>query len=224
MIRLNNINKIYNQGKPTAVHALKDVTLEIEQGDFIAITGPSGSGKSTLLHILAGLDTPTSGNYSFDELNLSNASDSTKCLLRNEKIGIVLQDFGLLGGETVLRNVMLPLIIRGTKGSEARKKAEIALEKVGIGELINKLVNQLSGGQQQRVAVARVLAMKPQVLLADEPTGALDSQNTASLMDLLEQLNSTGITVVVVTHNIEVAKHCHIAYSIIDGVLSQTHS
>lgn len=219
MIVLEKVNKIYNQGKQNEVHALKDADLTIQRGAFVAITGPSGSGKSTLLHIISGLDDPSSGKYYFEGSEMGGVKDASKCELRNKQIGIVLQDFGLLGSETVLQNVCLPLIIGGAKSSVIKRKGMSALSMVGISELSNKPVNQLSGGQQQRVAVARAVVTNAKVILADEPTGALDTCNTEALMNLFSELHKNGITIVVVTHNPTVAKRCSTEYSITDGFL-----
>ena len=196
MICLKDVSKIYNQGKANETQALQHVTLTIKKGDMVAITGPSGSGKSTLLHIIAGE-------------------------LRNKKIGIILQDFGLLGNDTVLRNICLPEIIAGTYKKSFDKKVRVLLQQVGLEGLEHKKVNQLSGGQRQRVAICRALAMDAEVIVADEPTGALDLSNTESLMDLLERLNKQGITVIIVTHDPYVANRCTMEYVIEDGKLSK---
>ena len=219
MISLKGVSKVYNMGKGTETRALRDVDLQVFDGDFISITGPSGSGKSTLLHILAGLDRQTAGEYLFDGVDMARASDSLRCRLRNQRIGIVLQDFGLLGDDTALENVMLPLVIGGVRGREARARAKSVLEEVGICELSGKRVNELSGGQRQRVAVARALVHDAKLLLADEPTGALDSGNASALMDLFERLNAGGLTIITVTHNMAVAERAATSYSIVDGVI-----
>ena len=206
MICLKDVSKIYNQGKANETQALQHVTLTIKKGDMVAITGPSGSGKSTLLHIIAGIDAQTSGVYEYDGNDVRKMSDRGKCELRNKKIGIILQDFGLLGNDTVLRNICLPEIIAGTYKKSFDKKVRVLLQQVGLEGLEHKKVNQLSGGQRQRVAICRALAMDAEVIVADEPTGALDLSNTESLMDLLERLNKQGITVIIVTHDPYVAK------------------
>lgn len=221
MIRLENISKVYNQSTINQVNALKNVNIQIERGDFVAITGPSGSGKSTLLHILAGIDEASAGKYFFEGIDVSKLSDCEKCKLRNKKIAIILQTFGLIGEETVLRNMYLPQIIGKSYTKETKQKAMEILKQVGLDDVGNKFVNQLSGGQRQRVAIARALLMDADVLLADEPTGALDMENTNALMELLMALNQTGLTVVVVTHNTIVAEQCTSAYSIIDGNLAK---
>ena len=198
MIKMEKINKIYNQGKSS---------------------GPSGSGKSTLLHILAGIDRQTDGSYLFDGKDISKMSDRQKSRLRNREIGIVMQDFGLLDGETVIRNVCLPQIIGNTYNREVKVGAKEMLSLVGMEKYLDKKVNQLSGGQKQCVAIARALNMNAKVIIADEPTGALDSENTESLMSLLQKLNETGITMIIVTHNPVVAKMCKKRYVLTDGKL-----
>ena len=221
MICLKDVSKIYNQGKANETQALQHVTLTIKKGDMVAITGPSGSGKSTLLHIIAGIDAQTSGVYEYDGNDVRKMSDRGKCELRNKKIGIILQDFGLLGNDTVLRNICLPEIIAGTYKKSFDKKVRVLLQQVGLEGLEHKKVNQLSGGQRQRVAICRALAMDAEVIVANEPTGALDLSNTESLMDLLERLNKQGITVIIVTHDPYVANRCTMEYVIEDGKLSK---
>ena len=221
MICLKDVSKIYNQGKANETQALQHVTLTIKKGDMVAITGPSGSGKSTLLHIIAGIDAQTSGVYEYDGNDVRKMSDRGKCELRNKKIGIILQDFGLLGNDTVLRNICLPEIIAGTYKKSFDKKVRGLLQQVGLEGLEHKKVNHLSGGQRQRVAICRALAMDAEVIVADEPTGALDLSNTESLMDLLERLNKQGITVIIVTHDPYVANRCTMEYVIEDGKLSK---
>lgn len=221
MICLKDVSKIYNQGKANETQALQHVTLTIKKGDMVAITGPSGSGKSTLLHIIAGIDAQTSGVYEYDGNDVRKMSDRGKCELRNKKIGIILQDFGLLGNDTVLRNICLPEIIAGTYKKSFDKKVRVLLQQVGLEGLEHKKVNQLSGGQRQRVAICRALAMDAEVIVADEPTGALDLSNTESLMDLLERLNKQGIAVIIVTHDPYVANRCTMEYVIEDGKLSK---
>lgn len=221
MICLKDVSKIYNQGKANETQALQHVTLTIKKGDMVAITGPSGSGKFTLLHIIAGIDAQTSGVYEYDGNDVRKMSDRGKCELRNKKIGIILQDFGLLGNDTVLRNICLPEIIAGTYKKSFDKKVRVLLQQVGLEGLEHKKVNQLSGGQRQRVAICRALAMDAEVIVADEPTGALDLSNTESLMDLLERLNKQGITVIIVTHDPYVANRCTMEYVIEDGKLSK---
>ncbi len=221
LITLKDVSKTYDPGRETEVRALRGVDLEVKEGDFISVTGPSGSGKSTLLHILAGLDTPTSGAYFFENTDMTRASDRAKCALRRRQIGVVLQDFGLLGDDTALENVCLPLTVDGVSRKKAVARAREVLERMGIADLAGKKVNALSGGQRQRVAAARALSQNAKLLLADEPTGALDSQNTEALMDLLESLNRSGLTIIVSTHNPTVSLRAPVSYSIMDGVLKR---
>lgn len=221
MIQMKRVNKIYNQGKNYEVHAIKDIDLEINKGEMIAITGPSGSGKSTLLHILAGISRPTSGEYFFDGEDVSKMSDSARCKIRNKKIGIIMQDFGLLGDDTVIRNVYLPQMISGEYNKVITEKAKRMLHIMGLDDVVKKKVNQLSGGQKQRVAIARALTMNAKIIIADEPTGALDIQNTEKLMKLFKELNSQGIAIIIVTHNPLVADFCPIRYTLTDGVIKR---
>ena len=221
MIQLKQIEKIYQKAKPNEVTALKDVSLTIHDGDLIAVTGPSGSGKTTLLHILACLEKPDAGEYILNGQNVAELSERKKADLRNSYFGIVLQDFGLMEEESVLLNVCLPLLIGKMRHKEAKKAAISALERMGIPSLATKKVNQLSGGQKQRVAIARALVHKPQIILADEPTGALDSAHTEELLQLIRKCNEEGITFLIVTHNPIVADFCTRQMHIIDGKLSE---
>ena len=205
MICLKDVSKIYNQGKANETQALQHVTLTIKKGDMVAITGPSGSGKSTLLHIIAGIDAQTSGVYEYDGNDVRKMSDRGKCELRNKKIGIILQDFGLLGNDTVLRNICLPEIIAGTYKKSFDKKVRVLLQQVGLEGLEHKKVNQLSGGQRQRVAICRALAMDAEVIVADEPTGALDSRSTDEMLRLFSSINDSGQTILMVTHSVKAA-------------------
>ncbi|MCM1288575.1 MAG: ABC transporter ATP-binding protein [Clostridium sp.] len=218
---MKKVNKIYNQGKNYEVHAIKDIDLEINEGEMIAITGPSGSGKSTLLHILAGISRATSGEYYFDGEDVSKMSDSARCKIRNKKIGIIMQDFGLLGDDTVIRNVCLPQMISGEYNKAVAEKAKRMLHIMGLDDVVKKKVNQLSGGQKQRAAIARALTMNAKVIIADEPTGALDIQNTEILMKLFREINSQGISIIIVTHNPLVADFCPIRYTLTDGVIKR---
>lgn len=219
MIDICKVNKIYNRGEATEVHALRDVDFSVCAGDMIAITGPSGSGKSTLLHIIAGIDKPTSGKYFYKGQDVSQMSDRQKCHLRNKEISLVMQDFGLLASETVVRNICLPQIIGNTYSKATVKRAMEMLDIVGLADVAPKPVNQLSGGQRQRVAIARALTMNADVILADEPTGALDSRNSESLMELFKRVNENGTTMIIVTHNQYVANCCKKQFRLIDGQL-----
>ncbi|MGK0236704.1 MAG: putative ABC transport system ATP-binding protein [Candidatus Pelagisphaera sp.] len=200
VIKLDNISKLF-MTEELETHALDDISLEIEDGNFVAINGPSGCGKSTLLSILGLLDTPSSGNYLLGGREVANLSQAEMAKIRNREVGFIFQSFNLIGDLSVYENVELPLTYRGMNSSHRRKLAEEALEKVGMAHRMKHLPSQLSGGQQQRVAVARALAGKPQILLADEPTGNLDSKNGEAVMALLKELNEEGATICMVTHD-----------------------
>jgi putative ABC transport system ATP-binding protein len=205
IIRLENIFKIYGIGE-TEVRALQDVNLIIEEGEYCAIMGPSGSGKSTAMNIIGCLDRPTSGHYYLDSLDVAQMEDSELAHIRNKKLGFVFQQFHLLQQLTALENVMLPMIYAGIPNNERRERAAEALIKVGLENRMKNKPNQLSGGQQQRVAIARSIVNRPVLLLADEPTGALDSRTTQEVLDIFTELNNSGITVIMVTHEPEVAR------------------
>ncbi|MDY6897563.1 MAG: ABC transporter ATP-binding protein [Cyanobacteriota bacterium] len=204
IIRLEDIFKIYGSGE-TEVKALNDVNLTIEEGEYCSIMGPSGSGKSTAMNIIGCLDRPTSGNYYLDNVDVAQMDDTQLAHIRNKKLGFVFQQFHLLQQLTALENVMLPMLYASVPTAERKDRAIEALKRVGLEPRLNNKPNQLSGGQQQRVAIARAIVNRPVVLLADEPTGALDSKTTQEVLDIFTELNSTGITVVMVTHEPEVA-------------------
>lgn len=220
MIKMKNLNKYYFKGKSGEVHALRDVDLTVEKGEMISISGPSGSGKSTLLHIIAGMDEPTSGEYYFDGRDTTKFTESEKAALRNKYIGIVLQDFGLLPDQNAYVNVSLPLLIAGGRGRIKTLSLE-ALRAVDMDELAKKRTSLMSGGQKQRVAIARAIVSGAPLLLADEPTGALDSVTAGELMKLFIKLNSEGTTIIIVTHNPEVARICPRRLKMTDGQLEQ---
>jgi len=201
---LDKVSKIYGKDNLT-VNALDKVSLDILQGDYLAVMGASGSGKSTAMNILGCLDRPSSGKYELNGYSVENLSDDELAELRNQKLGFVFQQFHLLMDATALENVMLPMIYAGINPLEREARAKEALNKVGLSERINNRPNQLSGGQQQRVAIARAIINNPSLLLADEPTGALDSQTTEDVLDLFDRLHKSGITIVLVTHEDEVA-------------------
>jgi len=207
VIELQDITKTYQMGE-VEVQALRGVSLEIEAGEIMTIMGPSGSGKSTIMNIIGCLDQPTSGAYLLEGGDVSHLNDDRLAAIRNHKIGFVFQTFNLLARTTALENVMLPLIYAGLGRTERRKWARQALEKVGLGERMEHTPNELSGGQQQRVAIARALVNAPAIILADEPTGNLDSKSGAEVMMVLQELNrEQGITVVLVTHDPVIARH-----------------
>ncbi|MEK7328290.1 MAG: ABC transporter ATP-binding protein, partial [Chloroflexota bacterium] len=207
MIEIENITKIYQMGD-TEVRALDGVSLRINKGEMLSIMGPSGSGKSTLMAILGCLDVPTSGEYRLDGLNVEKMSDNQLAEVRSRKIGFVFQQFNLLARTSALDNVTLPLIYSGARGRERRKLAEEALEKVGLSDRMHHRPNELSGGQQQRVAIARALVNSPAIVLADEPTGALDSKTGAEIIGLFQRLHRDfGQTVIYVTHDPFIARH-----------------
>ncbi len=221
LIKLNQIDMKYNKGQENEVHALKQLTLNIEQGDFVGLVGASGSGKSTLLQIIGGMLRPTGGTYFFDGNAVSSFRDRELASFRNRKVGYVLQDYGLLRDRNVLENVCLPMMFSRTRWGSMQARALKVLKELNIEQLKARRVNQLSGGQSQLVAVARAIVMRPQVILADEPTGALDSNTAAHLMEILQKLNREGITVVVVTHNEEISKRCKRIIRIRDGQLTE---
>ena len=216
LIQLKNIIKEYDNGG-TITRVLRDVSLNVEEGEFISIMGPSGSGKSTLMHIIGFLDRATRGNYFFDNQNIENFTDDDLAHIRNDRIGFVFQSFNLLARTTVLDNVILPLTY-GTKKDHV-KLATKALEAVGLGNRLNFLSNQISGGQKQRVAIARALVCDPKVIFADEPTGNLDSKSGATVMNILGRLNNEGRTIILVTHDKTVAEHAKRIITIKDGMI-----
>ena len=204
LIRITDLNKIYDSGA-VQVHALKNINLTIERGDFVAIMGHSGSGKSTLMNILGCLDRPSSGTYLLDGIDISQQSNDALSDVRNQKIGFVFQAFNLIPRTSTLKNVELPMIYGRVPGKARVERAKMLLEKVGLGQRLEHMPNELSGGQKQRVAIARALANEPPILLADEPTGNLDSASTIEIMELFTQLNREGVTVIIVTHEDDVA-------------------
>ncbi len=222
IIRLEEITKIYGS-ENTKVKALDKIDLTIEKGEYCTIMGASGSGKSTLMNIIGCLDRPSSGRYYLDNVDVSKLPDSKLAAVRNRKIGFVFQQFHLLPQMTALENVILPMIYAEVSPSERHQRALEALEKVGLGNRVNNKPNQLSGGQQQRVAIARAIVNQPLLLLADEPTGALDSQTTEEVLEIFENLHQAGITVVVVTHEAEVARHSRRVIWFRDGQVIHSH-
>ncbi len=222
IIRMEEINKRYGAGD-TLVHALENVNLVIEEGEYCAIMGPSGSGKSTAMNIVGCLDRPTSGHYYLDNLDVATLPDDQLAQMRNRKLGFVFQQFHLLSQSTAMENVMLPLIYAGVPAKERQDRAATALERVGLTNRRHNRPNQLSGGQQQRVAIARAIVGEPVLLLADEPTGALDSRTTQEVMDIFRELNDGGITIVMVTHEPEVARQTRRIVWFRDGQVIYSH-
>lgn len=219
MIKLNNIVKIYNPKKANEFEALHGVSCEIADGEMIAIIGKSGAGKSTLLHILACIDNYQSGEYIIDDTLVKDLSERKYARIRNEKIGMVMQDFALVEDFTALENVLIPLNFSKKKVKGKKEKALAALKAVGMEEYAKKPCNKLSGGQKQRVAIARAIVNEPSMILADEPTGALDTKTSAEVMALFKSLNEQGRTVIIITHDPKVAEKCDRIIEISDGMI-----
>jgi putative ABC transport system ATP-binding protein len=219
LIRLQKISRRYQMGTET-VHALREVSLEIQRGEYVAIMGPSGSGKSTLMNLVGCLDSPTSGTYELNGTDVSQMDDNHLAEVRNREIGFVFQTFNLLARSNAFHNVELPLIYSGVSSDERKRIALEALAQVGLADRVHHRPNELSGGQRQRVAVARALVNKPSLLLADEPTGNLDSKTGTEIMALFEELSRTGNTIIVVTHEEEIARHARRILRIRDGLIA----
>jgi putative ABC transport system ATP-binding protein len=220
LIELKNIVKDYQLGMDT-VHALRGVDLKIQKNEYVAIMGPSGSGKSTLMNLLGCLDTPSSGVYRLNGSNVSEMDDDHLAEIRNREIGFVFQNFNLLPRASAVHNVELPLIYNGTPAARRKDLAEKALKKVGLGDRMNHRPNELSGGQRQRVAVARALINNPSIILADEPTGNLDTRTGDEIMDLFEELHETGNTIILVTHEEYIAEHSDRIIRLRDGKIER---
>ncbi|MFM7640860.1 MAG: ABC transporter ATP-binding protein [Cyanobium sp.] len=213
---LEHVDKVYGEGD-AQVHALRDVSLNVNRGDYLAVMGASGSGKSTAMNILGCLDRPSRGRYWLNGVEVAQLTDDELADIRNSELGFVFQQFHLLPQFTALENVMLPMIYAGVPASDRRLRAEQALQRVGLGHRLENRPNQLSGGQQQRVAIARAIINRPSLLLADEPTGALDSQTTAEVLDLFDELNREGITILLVTHEQDVGARAQRVVHFHDG-------
>jgi len=219
VIELIKVNKVYDMGAEVQVQALKDIDLTINKGEYVAIMGPSGSGKTTLMNILGCLDTPTSGKYMFDGVNVSDMDDNELAKIRNQGIGFVFQTFNLIPRSDALHNVELPLIYSGIPASERKGRAKKTLEMVGLGDRVHHKPNELSGGQRQRVAIARALINDPSIMLADEPTGNLDSKTGDEIMLFFEELHKKGNTIILVTHEEYIAEHSRRIIRIKDGMI-----
>jgi len=216
IVKLSKVTKIYLSGE-VSFQALKDIDLEVKKGEFLAIIGASGSGKSTLMNIIGLLDHPSSGAYELDGQNTSHLKENTLAEIRNKKIGFVFQSFNLLPRTSALDNVAMPLIYARVSADERRSRAKLALEQVGLGEKLNSHPNQLSGGQQQRVAIARALVNDPEIILADEPTGNLDTKSGEEIMAIFEKLHKLGKTIIMITHEENIAKYARKRIRIKDG-------
>ncbi|WVX84019.1 ABC transporter ATP-binding protein [Niallia oryzisoli] len=222
MMKLSEITKIYGKGS-LEVPVLHGINLTVEDGEFVAVMGPSGSGKSTLMNIIGFLDYPSSGTYELNDEMIGTEKEKKLTKLRNEHIGFVFQQFFLLPRLSVLKNVESPLIYAGVPKRERIERAKLMLSKVGLGDRMTHLPNELSGGQKQRVAIARALVNNPSIILADEPTGALDSKTSEQIMDLFVQLNKEGKTVIIVTHEEEIAAYTNRVITLRDGVITDDH-
>ncbi|ASJ57336.1 ABC transporter ATP-binding protein [Brevibacillus formosus] len=218
MLHVEGLTKAYKTGD-TVLPILKGVSLLVEQGEFVAIMGPSGSGKSTFMNMLGCLDRPDSGSYMLDGIEVSSLKDTELAVVRNQKIGFVFQSFNLLARSTSLHNVELPMMYANVSRSERRKRATEALKRVGLAERMDHKPTQLSGGQKQRVAIARALVNKPAILLADEPTGNLDSRSGVEIMAMFQELHAQGVTIILVTHELDIAQHAERIVTFKDGVI-----
>ena len=218
--RMEKINKFYQMGEEQA-HILKDIDLTIDEGEYLSVLGPSGSGKSTLMNIIGCLDVPTSGRYTLHGQSVDDMTEVELARLRSEEIGFIFQNSQLLPRLTARKNVELPLVYAGVSPKERRQRAEAMLERVGLADRMDHMPNQLSGGQQQRVAIARAMVGNPSILLADEPTGALDQKTGAQIMELFHELNDEKRTVIMITHDLKIASHARRVVHIIDGEISE---
>ena len=222
LIHIENMKKIYNPGE-NEVRALDGIDLDIEKGDLVAIVGHSGSGKSTLMNMLGCLDTPTSGKYVLDGQDVASMTDNQLADVRNKEIGFIFQGFNLISNLDAVGNVELPLVYRGVSKNERKQLAMEALKSVGLEDRMKHKPNEMSGGQQQRVAVARAVAAKPPIILADEPTGNLDTKSTQEIMEILTELHRSGRTVIIITHDEEIASQAHRVIRILDGRIEEDY-
>lgn len=222
LIHIENMKKIYNPGE-NEVRALDGIDLDIEKGDLVAIVGHSGSGKSTLMNMLGCLDTPTSGKYVLDGQDVASMTDNQLADVRNKEIGFIFQGFNLISNLDAVGNVELPLVYRGVSKNERKQLAVEALKSVGLEDRMKHKPNEMSGGQQQRVAVARAVAAKPPIILADEPTGNLDTKSTQEIMEILKELHRSGRTVIIITHDEEIASQAHRVIRILDGRIEEDY-
>ena len=222
LIHIENMKKIYNPGE-NEVRALDGIDLDIEKGDLVAIVGHSGSGKSTLMNMLGCLDTPTSGKYVLDGQDVASMTDNQLADVRNKEIGFIFQGFNLISNLDAVGNVELPLVYRGVSKNERKQLAMEALKSVGLEDRMKHKPNEMSGGQQQRVAVARAVAAKPPIILADEPTGNLDTKSTQEIMEILKELHRSGRTVIIITHDEEMASQAHRVIRILDGRIEEDY-
>jgi putative ABC transport system ATP-binding protein len=218
IIQISNLAKVYQVGTET-IHALRSVSVDISKNEYVALMGPSGSGKSTLMNMLGCLDTPTSGEYVLNGISVAKMNDNELAEVRNKEIGFVFQTFNLLPRSTALDNVILPLVYAGMTKHERMERAKQVLEQVGLGDRMHHKPNELSGGQRQRVAIARALVNRPAIILADEPTGNLDSKTSIEIMGLFEEIHKKGNTIIVVTHEEDIAKHAHRIVRLKDGLV-----
>ena len=220
IIRMEKVNKSYYMGEES-LHVLKDISLTVEKGDYLAILGPSGSGKTTLMNVLGCMDTLDSGTYQFEDMEVDKCTNKELSWIRNQKIGFIFQKYNLIPQYTAIQNIIMPLLVRGMSREEAVEKANEYIELVGLSDRIFHKPNELSGGQQQRVAIARALITEPALLLADEPTGSLDSATGKDILTLFKKLNDNGNTIIVISHNNQVAKQSKRIISILDGRLME---
>lgn len=218
IIEIRNMNKFYTMGE-NSLHVLKDVSLKVKRGEFLAILGPSGSGKSTLMNMIGCMDIPDDGEYYLDGTEIHNTNEKNLANIRNEKIGFIFQKYHLIQTYDVLQNIVMPLLMRGMTLNDAKDKSIDTIRMLGLGERMEHKPGELSGGQQQRVAIARALVGEPAILLADEPTGALDSNSGQEVLKLFQKLNDMGNTIVMITHDLNVAKHAERVVRIVDGEL-----